>query len=165
VALPVAGATPLRCARNMSYPHTVLARSKRYVVSHVFEVVFLREIGGRELVIGDFYGDPEAAIIDSQERWVVMVGCGIILYRLDGAFFPYEYGLKINQWWEDYRNPPDIWWIDSVEQWSRYHVRFHVDSHSDKAGIYELDVRTLSVIQIESETSEEAQQDAASNGG
>ena len=146
----------------MSFPRTVLARSKRYVVSHEFEVVFLKESDGREIVIGDFYGDPEAAIIDSQERWVIMVGCGIILYRLEGSFLPYEYDVKTNQWWEAYRSPPDTLWIESAEQLSEDRVRFHVDPHSDEAGTYELDVRSLSVVCLESKTSE-AQQDATSN--
>jgi hypothetical protein len=70
----------------MTHRH-ILAESKYYQVSHEFEAVFLSRkaysfaIPNSEIVIGDFYGDPTAAVIDRQERFVITVGYGLIIYN------------------------------------------------------------------------------------
>jgi hypothetical protein len=51
------------------------------VISH--ETVLLERPDVSEpLVIGNFYGNMHDAVIDPEERWCVMVGCGVIVYRL-----------------------------------------------------------------------------------
>ena len=55
-----------------------------------------------------FYGDVEKAIISPEERYCVMVGCGIIVYFLSEPFNPYEYDRKCSQWKEWYKIG-DIW--------------------------------------------------------
>ncbi len=127
----------------------VLARSEHYAVSHEFEVVFLDRPSGPRVVIGDFYGDPIAAVIDCRERWVAAVGCGIILYRLREPFTPYEYDKKTKQWWEALRGPEDVWWIKAVYQVEDDNaVRFVVDRGDKHAGVYQLDVDPLSISRV-----------------
>ncbi len=124
---------------------TFLAESEHYYVASEFEVVTLRDIRkGRFVVIGDFYGDPEAAMIDRLERWVVMVGCGLILYRIQEPFVPYEYDLHNHQWSEMFRSPPDDWWIEFVQQVSDDELEFVADPNGSKAGCYRLDTQSLS---------------------
>jgi hypothetical protein len=126
----------------------MLTRSKLYTVSHDYEIVLLDRPGGARVVIGDFYGDPETAIIDWNEKWAIIVGCGMVLYRLREPFVPYEHQKATDQWWEAYRSPPNVWWIEHVYQVNDGAVRFVVDPESTNAGVYELDVESLSVIRV-----------------
>lgn len=81
-------------------------------VDHEFETVwaYVPGVAGRP-VIGDFYGEPRGAAIDDAERWCVMVGCGVIVYKLTGPWQEYNYDLVTDQWWEAYRGPDDILWM------------------------------------------------------
>lgn len=126
----------------------LLAKSRHYTISHEFETVLLERPGGARLVIGDFYGDPESAIIDWNEKWAIVVGCGLILYRLREPFLPYESNKTTEQWWEAHRLPPDVWWIEHVYQVIDDTVRFVVDPESATAGVYELNVASLSVVRL-----------------
>lgn len=80
-----------------AHQHT-LAQSQRYRIYHEFEVVFLDTPERRGIVIGDFYGDPAAAIIDRDEQWCVVDGCGITLYYLRSPFQPYAISQRSPQW-------------------------------------------------------------------
>ena len=123
----------------------MLARSKQYSISNEYEVVYLHRPDGQKIVIGDFYGDPAAAIIDWEEKWCVTVGCGLILYWLKEPFRPYEYDRNTVQWSEIYRSPPDEWWIEAVYQVDDNLVRLVVDPQSDHAGVYELDISDMAI--------------------
>lgn len=126
----------------------VLARSEHYTILHEYETAVLDCPCGTRVAVGDFYGDPEAAVIDYNEKWVVIVGCGIILYWLREPFMPYQYDRTASQWWEAHRSPPDEWWIEAVYQVSDNTVRFVVDPLAPAAGVYELDVESQSVVRV-----------------
>lgn len=89
-----------------------LAESENYRVSSEYETVFLTRksaplrASSRDIYIGDFYGDPCAAVIDAAERFVISVGCGLIVYRLAEPFTPYSYGAPNAQWIELFRDKP-----------------------------------------------------------
>jgi hypothetical protein len=68
------------------------------------------------VVIGDFYSDPSVAIIDAEERWCAVGGCGLIVYFLEAPFTPYEYNLPSNQYLEAGRTKQEQWWVESIEQ-------------------------------------------------
>jgi len=123
----------------------ILARGKNYSVSHEYETVWLTRPDGTTTIIGDFYGDPQAAVVDWKERWCVVVGAGLILYRLREPFLPYEYDRESEQWWEVHRHEPDIWWIEAVYQVSENDLRFVVDPYDNGAGVYELDTERLAI--------------------
>jgi hypothetical protein len=93
-----------------------LAQSENYIVEHECETVFLSSKNKRLLVIGDFYGDPEVAIIDRDEKWCAMGGCGVIVYWLEEPFSPYQYNVSAPQYFELHRTKSDIWWIEGIEQ-------------------------------------------------
>ena len=94
----------------------ILAESKNYLVYKDYEDVTLREKKtGREIRIGDFYGEADQAIISGDEKFCVMCGCGVILYFLKEPFREYEYDAATTQWKEWGRNGAgaDIW-VDSM---------------------------------------------------
>ena len=123
----------------MKHRH-VLARSDHYEVTHEFEVVFLSRFTtpAPDVVIGDFYGDPVTAIIDKKERFVIMIGCGMIIYNLKEPFQPYQYNLKTSQWKELFREVESHWWIESIIQTGENTFHFTVDPNSNEALSYEL---------------------------
>lgn len=61
----------------------LLAESKHYIVYSEYETVILQiKESQRKIQIGDFYGDPQMAVISEDETFCVMCGCGVILYYL-----------------------------------------------------------------------------------
>ena len=125
----------------------VLARSKNYEVSYEFEVVYLARFSSprRNVVIGDFYGDPASAIIDKEERSVIMIGCGMIIYNLSKPFEPYQYHLQSSQWKELFRNSGEQWWIETIVQKDENTFYFTVEPNSNEGGTYELRFPTLTI--------------------
>ena len=71
---------------------------------------------GKAILIGDFYGEPEAAAVDDDETWCVMVGCGLIAYQLTSPWRPYAYPPAVSdgQWWEFGRDGAETAWFDSI---------------------------------------------------
>jgi hypothetical protein len=91
----------------------LLAQSANYQVLGEYETVFLKS-GERLVVIGDFYGDAHGAYVDPQERWCVIIGCGLIVYYLREPFEAYRYNQETPQWYEFGRDPANIYWFESV---------------------------------------------------
>lgn len=100
-----------------------LAESEHYAIISEFETVSLIDKAtNTEIIIGDFYGDPEGAIIDTNERFVAMYGCGLIVYFLCPPFEEYTYDTKTKQWFEIGRNEP-IMWVEKVLQISDNEIK------------------------------------------
>lgn len=120
-----------------------------WVEAYDEEVVLTGPSVPERLVIGDFYGNAYEAMIDAEERWCVMVGCGLIVYHLGPPWVPYSYHgppygeqkpsrhndwgpshvVEGHQWWEFGREPPTPLWLKSVD-----HIegeRFEVASVED----------------------------------
>ena len=65
----------LRDEKLISQCATLIARSVRYVVFNEYEDAFLLDVqNGDTYYLGDYYGDPELALIDEQESFVIVVG-------------------------------------------------------------------------------------------
>ncbi len=130
----------------------VLSQNDNYIITHEFEVVSLIIIKTkREVVIGDFYGDPTSAFISNDESYCVVGGCGIVIYYLREPFTEYEYNMVSEQWKEVFRNLEDIWWIDNISQGSCTNkFKFYVDAYDNSlhAGTYEMDANTLKFIKL-----------------
>ena len=94
----------------------ILAENKRYTVISEYETVYLTDkTNNKKIIIGDFYGDPAGAFIDANEKFVVMYGCGIIVYFLVPPFNEYTYNTKTPQWFEVGRDGNTMW-VTSVLQ-------------------------------------------------
>jgi len=96
---------------------SVLCESKKYMVTSDYEIVTLTVKNTHEKIqIGDFYGDPEGAIISADEKFCVMYGCGIIVYFLKKPFENYQYNSKTPQWKEWGRtNANNSVWIENIK--------------------------------------------------
>ena len=131
----------------------ILAQSNKYVVSHEYETVCLKFIGkDREIVIGDFYGDPETAFISSDENYCVIGGCGIIVYYLQEPFIEFDYNKKSKQWIEIFREKENIWWVSNIEKGSSTEwIKFRIQTNDDEgsAGTYDLNVYTSRVRKLD----------------
>jgi hypothetical protein len=93
-----------------------LASSAQYEISHEHETASLTRKGALPVVVGDFYGDPSVAIIDVDERWCAIAGCGMIVYFLEEPFDGYEYDKASAQYFEWGRQAGAICWVKSLRQ-------------------------------------------------
>ena len=126
-----------------------LAQSEHYEICYEYEIVYLKFIGkNRKIQIGDFYGDPEVALISSDERYCVIGGCGLIIYYLKEPFIEFSYNEIPTQWKTIFRENNNIWWISEINKGSNTEfISFNIDQNDgkSKAGTYELNVFTLEV--------------------
>lgn len=105
----------------------LLAESKHYMVYSEYEsVTMLIKATKKELLIGDFYGDPQGAIIAEDETYCIMWGCGVIIYYLAEPFKEYEYDIKTKQWNEWGRDKPIVW-IENIESINDETIRLMTD--------------------------------------
>jgi hypothetical protein len=65
---------------------------------------------------GDFYGDPDCGIISRDEKYLVVAGCGLIIYRLIEPFSEYGDAKNPSQDSEFFRDPENHWWIYGLHQ-------------------------------------------------
>ncbi|WP_336939292.1 hypothetical protein [Acinetobacter modestus] len=86
-----------------------LTESDHYKIVHLYEAVFIAPIDSNNIneytEIGDFYGEPEVAIIDQNEKWCAIGGCGLIIYFIQEPFTPYQYDQECSQYFEIHRSP------------------------------------------------------------
>ena len=131
----------------------VLAESNNYKVTHEYETVYLhfKNENRMPVCIGDFYGDPECAIISLNENFAAMGGCGIIVYFLRGPFEEYSYAKTSAQFYEFHRNPNDIWGVGGLHQYSSDDqekcFRFFVEG-TDSVHVYRANVDTKEIEQM-----------------
>ena len=109
----------------------ILAESKNYIVHNDYETVLLKNKSDcSEIIIGDFYGDPCGALIDAEERFILMYGCGVIIYYLP-AYREYQYNMKTPQWEELGRGNP-VMWVENAVQTDRNAVRLTFEDGTSK---------------------------------
>jgi len=83
-----------------------LARSASYTVVHEYESASVRSSAGWQLQVGEFYGDPQVALIDTNARWCAVAGEGLIVCELgpQGRCTTY------------FREPGSVLWITELRQ-------------------------------------------------
>ena len=104
----------------MNFDYVQLSQSKSYKIIHLYESAYIAPLQSSDIYqyieIGDFYGNPEVAIIDQNEKWCAVGGCGLIIYFIQEPFTPYQYDQECSQYFEIHRSPPSIWWIEDLQQ-------------------------------------------------
>jgi len=117
-----------------------IAESEHYIIRGEYESSDLyRKSDGKKVVgVGHFYGDPVAGIIDKNEKFCVVVGCGVIVYRIKEPFQEYDYNKETEQWYEFGRGPEDYDYIDEVRQIDDTTVEL-IDADGNKR-ILEIDI-------------------------
>lgn len=117
---------------------TVLAESEHYRVYHEYENVIMEIKNSHiQIQIGDFYGDPQMAMISEDEKVCIMCGCGIIIYYLREPFREYEYHTPTEQWREWGRNnaEADIW-VENI----RFIDNKTIEIIAESGDIYQLNI-------------------------
>ena len=122
----------------------ILAESKNYYILRDYEEAELYRKPDSKYVasVGDFYGDPEDAYIDPEERFCVMVGCGIIKYNLCEPFEGYMYNRNTSQWIETGREG-DIEWCDRIDEVTEEYIAVTLEGGDKK----KFDINTLAPVQ------------------
>lgn len=138
-----------------------LAESEHYKVMSEWESVELhfKNSERRPAQIGDFYGDPAGAFISRTEKYIVMFGCGIIIYRIQEPFTDYNYNTPNLQYAEFHRYPGDIWWVESAyectsddgdaDDLNNPLFRFVMYNDDGKVGVYRMNIDTHEVQLLE----------------
>lgn len=95
-----------------------LAESENYKVTSDDENVTLHFKKGvfKKSYIGHFYGDPESAIISKDEKYLVISGNGLVIYKLEPPFEEYGTNENTKQYFEFFRDPDNIWWTNGLHQ-------------------------------------------------
>lgn len=133
-----------------------LAESENYKVTSEYEYAtlhFKNKLFGKSVYIGDFYGDPDCAIISRDEKYLVVAGCGLIIYRLKEPFKEYGDAENSNQYSEFFREPENHWWINGLHQtdvdadWKYF--RF-VAANNEGEFIYKMNAEDFSIEKISS---------------
>lgn len=97
----------------------VLAESEHYKVTSQFEEVTLHfkgRIWKKPICLGDFYGEPDCCIISGNEQYLVVAGCGLLVYRLVAPFDEYGSAADPYQYAEFFKEPPHPWDISGLHQ-------------------------------------------------
>jgi len=133
-----------------------LAESDKYSVTSEYEYAtlhFKNRLSKKSVYLGDFYGDPNCAIISKDEKYLVVAGCGLIIYRLKEPFREYGNDDADDQYFEFFRHPSDIWWINGLTQeisdvdWKYF--RF-VAANSDGEFKYRMDAESFKIEKVDS---------------
>lgn len=124
----------------------ILTESKNYIVFYEFEAVILEIKESKDkILIGDFYGEPQMAIISEQEDFCAMCGCGVIIYYLQPPFMEYEYHKQTQQWKEWGRiNQKEIW-VETI----KYVNHFILEIETELGEIIRINPYTLSIVKNE----------------
>jgi len=133
-----------------------LAESENYKVTSEYESAtlhFKNKLIRKSVYIGDFYGDPDCAIISRDEEYLVVAGCGLIIYRLKEPFTEFGDSRQSTQYSEFFREPENHWWINGLHQtnidndWKYF--RF-VAANNEGEFIYKMNADDFSVEKISS---------------
>lgn len=105
----------------------ILCESKHYRIRHEYELAYIEnKSDGRILAKTDFYGDPQGAYIDSDERFAVIYGCGIYVYSFvwhKAYEFGFDKGYEI--WAEELTLTEDGIPEIIAEDGKKYLIRIH----------------------------------------
>ena len=128
----------------------LLAQSKNYKIFAAYEEAQLEGHNINDhIIVGDFYGNAECACIDTNEKWCVTGGNGIIIYQLTPPFKNYQHDTLTPQWKELWRTNIDKdWYPEVIYQVSENSIRLVIDVHSNAKGVYELNVDTLEFVKL-----------------
>lgn len=157
---------------EMSHTTRLLASSDRYRVLSDFETVYVQDGEQVKRQVGEFYGDPYAALITTDEQWAIIVGEGVLLVhlpllgitphrelRLDtaqslgGAFKTAVTQEGVTCLTRLLTGGPgwlgwEATWFEAVYQVDHHLVRLVCDPYGEEGGIYQIDLSTFEVARI-----------------
>ena len=127
----------------ITYKEYILAESENYYIKADYEAALLYKKSDSKKIacIGDFYGEPQDAYIDLDEKFCITIGCGIIKYNLAEPFESYVYDRNSPQWIETGRTG-DIEWCDKIEEVTDSYIIVSQDGDDKR----KFDINTLKKI-------------------
>ncbi len=128
----------------------VLATEGEYRIEHFYEQASLAWRGG-SVDIGEHYGDPICAVINPQAGWCATGGEGLVICHFEGGLprGPTRVSpkrMKVLELWRR-ANPPPMkayWSVEGAWLYQDDLIRVVVEPASEHAGLYEVNVTTLS---------------------
>lgn len=122
-----------------------LAESENFIISSEYgKVLLIIKKINRKVIIGDFYGEPQTALISSDESFCVIAGCGMIIYYLHEPYEAYRANTSTNQWKELHTKFGEARWIEHVEYIDNSTIIYTIeDEDANIAGRYKLDINSL----------------------
>ena len=121
-----------------------LAESENFLVYGDHDYVFVAKSSTEQWNLGWMYGNAVAALVTWDERYAIVVGCGVMICDL------LRFGEKVSEGesWDEtpvvhlMADPKDLWWFSAVEQIARdeesIEVRIATDLTDAHVGIYNL---------------------------
>ena len=107
-----------------------MAESNNYLILNEYEKVFLKLKATSQLIlIGEFYGDPDVALISDDETYCAVGGEGVIIYYLRDPFEEFSTNHKsLNQWkiWGRGTNEETMW-VSEIDQIDSKHIRVELE--------------------------------------
>ena len=101
--------------------NVILAESEHFAVRRLYEecILVFKDMSRCSVSCGDLYGDAEFAIIDRHERFVVVGGCGIVIYHIRQPFDKYLKNQHNSEQWTEIgigKTPEEDVYYQAVEQ-------------------------------------------------
>ena len=133
-----------------------LAESKNYKVTSEYESVTLHlknKLLKQSVYIGYLYGDPDCAIISKDEKYLVVAGCGLLIYNLLEPFNEVCIDQPTFQYSEFFNNADNVWWVNGLHQtdidadWKYF--RF-VAANNEGEFIYKMNAEDFNIEKISS---------------
>ena len=111
-----------------------LAHSQNLKIFYEYETVFLqRKDKDKLVVIGDFYGDPQVAMISIDEKFCVVGGCGVIIYYLKEPYKSFQYNVESTQWKEWGREDENSTiWVNNIKYIDEDNVEIETEDYIKK---------------------------------
>jgi hypothetical protein len=117
---------------KMEATSKVLFETDTLLIGHSFEKAFMIiKESGLTIFSDFFYGDPSCGLIDKHNRWAIIAGDHITVWK-DGNL------LKFSQ--------EQIPWVHSLRETESNIVEFLVDPFSSMSSIWEIDIDTLKLV-------------------
>ncbi len=107
----------------------VLAESENFLIGHSYEYAYLVDKRTHKIMcLGDFYGDPDCALIGNNEEWCLVGGEHLLLYK----------GTSITTFKE-------INWIHSMRCAGDYLAMLLTDPWGNDPAVWELNIESVSL--------------------
>ena len=117
--------------------YRLLAASRRYVLEHAYETVFvLCRATGQRTAVAFHHGDPVCGIIAPDETWFATAGEGVAVFRFDGGSTTYL------------RDGGTPWHVSAMRLEGSDTLRFLVDPWSDQASVWQLHPGTRHLVKL-----------------
>ena len=118
-----------------NYPNMhILDETDKYFIGHIYEDAYLIDKrNGQEILHDDFYGDPTCGLISKSDKWAIIAGEHIIIWKNGKT-------TKIDK--------QEIKWVHSIRTSDDEVVEILVDPWTDKAAIWTLDLNNFEIKKV-----------------